>query len=194
MDHTGGSGGTTRVAGRRRTGECAGAPCVADALPVRARARAATVRFAGHMAGGRLASEVARASAATGARPVGANSLAAAVVPIAGRVAGRRAADEPTVVARRAGAGSTATPADDGTTASRQHECGAEARSEAHAHLKPARRSSAPPIASLADIIAAFPLEVRGAHLLLRGHSLRFRVARKSSCSTRTMATGPVFG
>src|SRR5665213_1239031 len=136
MDHTGGTGGTTRVAGRRRTGERAGAVCFADALPVRARARAAAVRFARHMARGRLAGEVARASAATGARPVRAHRLAAAVVAVAGRVAGRRGADEPTVVARWAGAGSVATAPDDRAAGGRQHERqgGEETRSCAHAH------------------------------------------------------------
>jgi hypothetical protein len=159
MDHTGGSCRTTRVARRRRTGECAGAPCVAEALPVRARARAATVRVARHMTRGRLACEVARASAATSTGPVRAHSLTAAVVPVAGRVAGRRGADEPTVVAGWAGAGSTATPADDWTAGSRQHECegSGETGAEAHPHLKPARHLSAPPAASLADIIADSP-------------------------------------
>jgi hypothetical protein len=115
MDHTSGAGGTARVTGRRQTGECAGAACLADALPVGARTRAAAVRFARHVAGGRLAGEVARASAAAGARAIRANGLAAGIVSLTGRMAGRCGADEPAVVARWAGAGSIVTASVDGT-------------------------------------------------------------------------------
>ena len=73
--------------------------------------------------GGRLAGKVARASAAASAGPIPRKRhLAAAVVTLAGRVAGRRSTGESAAVARRAGAGSIVTAPDDRTTGGGQHE------------------------------------------------------------------------
>lgn len=85
------------VTGRGGAGEMAGAVGSAIALTIGAGARAGGVRGTAHVAGGRLAAEIATAPAFTGAGAIGAFGVAAIVV-----------ADAPGM-ARRSGTGEIAT-------------------------------------------------------------------------------------